>query len=177
MTLSFLTVPLNQNVHKKQPRQRKCSPHYNIKSETMYYDPKLTAVRIAHSKIPIIRTGKYASSAVHTMYCQNCPMFGTYNRSFRVHMSVSFWAIRRLFPPLCSTAQHSSGYKPIFLDSMELVAIEQASIVYSGARTALERSAHVDHRRHHCRACAACCAAVPTLAAACATPPPLSTSY
>ena len=36
---------------------------------------------------------------------------------------------------------------------MELVAIEQASIVYSRARTALERSAHVDHRRrHHCRA-------------------------
>ena len=38
-----------------------------------------------YSKVPIIRTGTYASSAVHTMYCQNCPMFGTYNRSFRVH--------------------------------------------------------------------------------------------
>ena len=37
-----------------------------------------------YSKVPIIRTGTYASSAVHTMYCQNCPMFGTYNRSFRV---------------------------------------------------------------------------------------------
>ena len=39
---------------------------------------------IKYSKVPIIRTGTYASSAVHTMYCQNCPMFGTYNRSFRV---------------------------------------------------------------------------------------------
>ena len=38
----------------------------------------------AYSKVPIIRTGTYASSAVHTMYCQNCPMFGMYNRSFRV---------------------------------------------------------------------------------------------
>ena len=38
----------------------------------------------SYSKEPIIRTGTYASSAVHTMYCQNCPMFGTYNRSFRV---------------------------------------------------------------------------------------------
>ena len=37
-----------------------------------------------YSKVPIIRTGTYASSAVHTMYCQNYPMFRTLNRSFRV---------------------------------------------------------------------------------------------
>ena len=40
--------------------------------------------RSDYSKIPIIRTGTYASLAVHTMYCKNCPMFGTYSRSFRV---------------------------------------------------------------------------------------------
>ena len=39
-----------------------------------------------YSKVPIIRAGTYTSSAVHTMYCQNCPMFGTYNRSFRVNL-------------------------------------------------------------------------------------------
>ena len=39
---------------------------------------------LVYSKVPIICTGTYASLAVHTMYCQNCPMFGTYNRSFRV---------------------------------------------------------------------------------------------
>ena len=39
---------------------------------------------IDYSKVPIIRTGTYASSAEHTMYCQNSPMFGTYNRSLRV---------------------------------------------------------------------------------------------
>ena len=39
---------------------------------------------VSYSKVLIIRTGTYASSSVHTMYGQNCPMFGTYNRSFRV---------------------------------------------------------------------------------------------
>ena len=45
---------------------------------------KRLRLSVSYSKVPIIRTGTYASSAVHTMYCQNCPMFGTYNRSFRV---------------------------------------------------------------------------------------------
>ena len=39
---------------------------------------------VTYSKVPIICTGMYASSAVHRMYCQNCRMSGTYNRSFRV---------------------------------------------------------------------------------------------
>ena len=38
-----------------------------------------------YSKVPIIRTGTYASSAVHTMYCRTGPSYGTYNRNFRVH--------------------------------------------------------------------------------------------
>ena len=37
-----------------------------------------------YSKVPIIHTGTYASSAVIVMYCQNCRMSGTYNRSIRV---------------------------------------------------------------------------------------------
>ena len=48
-----------------------------------------------------------------------------------------------LFWTVCSTAQHSSGYKPIFLDSMELVAIEQARrLVYSAraAQSTLKRA-------------------------------------
>ena len=54
-------------------------------------------------KVPIIRTGStYASSALHSMYCQNCPMFGTYNRSFRVTRLDMKWNIKRY----------------IFLDSM-----------------------------------------------------------
>ena len=54
---------------------------------TMSIDVKTPNGFKAYSKVPIIRTGTYASSAVHTMYCQNCPMFGTYNRSFRVSSS------------------------------------------------------------------------------------------
>ena len=76
---------------------------------------------------------------------------------------LAFGQFRDFLDHCAALLSTSSGYKPIFLDSMELVAIEQASIVYSGARTALERSAHVDHRHHQCRACTACCA-VPTVA-------------
>ena len=58
-----------------------------------------------YSKVPIIRTGMYASSAVHIMYCQNCPMFGTYNRSFRVlyydnSIKLFFLCFYLLFRPL-----------------------------------------------------------------------------
>lgn len=104
--------------------------------------------------------------------------------SLTVHnvCQLAFGQFGDFFDHCAALLSTSSGYKPIFLDSMELVAIEQASIVHSrGARTALERSAHVDRRRrHHCRARAACCAAVravPTVAGTYATPPPPSTSY
>ena len=53
---------------------------------------------LTYSKVPII--GSYASSAVHAMYCQNCPKTGTYNRSFRVLISfVRNWFLtqKRLF--------------------------------------------------------------------------------
>ena len=49
-----------------------------------------------------------------------------------------------LFWTVCSTAQHSSGYKPIFLDSMELVAIEQARRLVYSARAAY--SVHTEKR-------------------------------
>ena len=42
----------------------------------------------AYSKVPIIRTGTYASSAVHAMYCRTGPTYGTYNRNFRVWVKV-----------------------------------------------------------------------------------------
>ena len=43
----------------------------------------------AYSKVPIIRTGTYASSAVHAKYCQTGPMYSTYNsRNFRVFSSL-----------------------------------------------------------------------------------------
>ena len=57
-----------------------------------------------------------------------------YNHLLRSHL---YYHVSKLtkqtematFWTACSTAQHSSGYKPIFLDSMELVAIEQASSI------------------------------------------------
>ena len=47
-------------------------------------------LQLDYSKVPIIRTGKYASSAVHPMYCRTpmyCgtgPTYGISNRNFRV---------------------------------------------------------------------------------------------
>ena len=40
-----------------------------------------------YSEVPIIRTGTYASSAAHAMYCQTGPTYDTYNRHFRVGVS------------------------------------------------------------------------------------------
>jgi hypothetical protein len=73
-----------------------CKYYYQrIYYPVLLLDPACLFGTPGYSKAPIIRTGTYASSAVHAMYFRTGPRYGTYNRNFRVQTLVL-----KLFPYL-----------------------------------------------------------------------------
>ena len=59
----------------------------SLTDHTLYFHAKVAFI-VTYSKVPIIRTGTYASSAVHAMYCRNGPTYDTYDRNFKVPCKV-----------------------------------------------------------------------------------------